>query len=266
MNRSENIGELISALAKAQLKFGAAKKDSENPYYGSKYADLGAVIGAVRPALAEQGIALMHTLESDLERQVAIVTVGLYREEQFISETIEAPAVSKGKDGQPKFDVQTLGAAWSYLRRYSIQSICGLASEDDDGNSLQNDNKPIPAKKGKDSATHQAMRDATKGPQQVQQGEYYPDQTATVDGKTVSPAIAERAVRSGFLKSAQGLGWGLGEVKAYLGRVFPDAKSTASLTVQQLKDTLEAFGQVKPEEFFFTDDDGTIPESVPEQQ
>ena len=143
MERSEQIGDLITALAKAQLKFGAATKDSNNPFYGSKYADLSAVIGAVRPALNEQGIAVMHFLESDLERQVSIVTVGLYCGEQFIRETVESPAVGKGKDGLPKFDVQTLGAAWTYLRRYTLQAICSLASEDDDGNSLQNDNKPI---------------------------------------------------------------------------------------------------------------------------
>ena len=146
MKRSEEIGSLVAALAKAQAEFGQAVKEADNPYYGSKYADLAAVIGAVRPALSKNGIAMMHTLESDLERQVAVVTVGLYCGEQFMEVEVEAPATAKGKDGQPKFDVQSIGAAWSYLRRYSLQAICGLASEDDDGNSLQNDNKPIPKK------------------------------------------------------------------------------------------------------------------------
>jgi hypothetical protein len=146
MKRSEQIGELVAALAKAQSEFTQAVKESDNPYYGSKYADLAAVIGAVRPALNKNGIAMMHTLESDLERQVAIVTAGLYHGEQFMEFEVEAPATAKGKDGQPKFDVQSIGAAWSYLRRYTLQALCGLASEDDDGNSLQNDNKPIPKK------------------------------------------------------------------------------------------------------------------------
>lgn len=143
MNRSEQIGELVSALAKAQTQFTPALKDSNNPYFSSKYADLATVIDAVRPALNKNGIAILQFNSSDLEHQTASVTTSLHFGEQFMSETMEAPAIGKAKDGKDKFDVQTLGAAWTYLRRYGIQSICGLASEDDDGNSLQNDNKPV---------------------------------------------------------------------------------------------------------------------------
>ena len=153
MKKSEQVGELVAALAKAQAEFGSAVKDSDNPYYGSKYADLSAVIGAVRPALNKNGIAMMHTLESDLERQCAIVTVGLYHGEQFMEVTVEAPATGRAKKDErnegaapTKFDVQTIGACWSYLRRYTLQAICGLASEDDDGESLAGSNKPIPKK------------------------------------------------------------------------------------------------------------------------
>ena len=153
MKRSEQVGELVAALAKAQAEFTPAVKDSDNPYYNSKYADLNAVINAVRPALNKNGIAMMHTLESDLERQCAIVTVGLYHGEQFMEVTVEAPATGRAKKDErnegvapTKFDVQTIGACWSYLRRYTLQAICGLASEDDDGESLAGSNKPIPTK------------------------------------------------------------------------------------------------------------------------
>ena len=153
MKKSEQVGKLVAALAKAQAEFGSAVKDSDNPYYGSKYADLSAVIGAVRPALNKNGIAMMHTLESDLERQCAIVTVGLYCGEEFMEVTVEAPATGRAKKDErnegaapTKFDVQTIGACWSYLRRYTLQAICGLASEDDDGESLAGSNKPIPKK------------------------------------------------------------------------------------------------------------------------
>lgn len=153
MKRSEQVGELVSALAKAQAEFTPAVKDSHNPFYDAKYADLNAVINAVRPALNKNGIAMMHTLESDLERQCAIVTVGLYHGEQFMEVKVEAPATGRAKKDErnegvapTKFDVQTIGACWSYLRRYTLQAICGLASEDDDGESLAGSNKPIPTK------------------------------------------------------------------------------------------------------------------------
>jgi hypothetical protein len=155
VKKSEQVGELVTALAKAQAEFTPALKDSKNPYYNSKYADLASVIGAVRPALNKNGIILTQDLSADLDRQVAIVKTSLYCGEQFFEIEIEAPAKGQSKkdeqSGTPgiKFDVQTIGAATLYLRRYSVAAICGLAAEDDeedDGNSLDNDNKPIQKK------------------------------------------------------------------------------------------------------------------------
>jgi hypothetical protein len=152
MKRSEQVGDLVAALAKAQAEFTPALKDSKNPYYNSKYADLAAVIGAVRPSLNKHGIVLMQDISADLERQVAIVKTGLYCGEQFFEIEIEAPAKGQSKKDEQsglagtKFDVQTIGAGTLYLRRYSVAAICGLAAEDDeedDGNSLDHDNKPI---------------------------------------------------------------------------------------------------------------------------
>ncbi len=158
MQRSEQIGDLIAALAKAQSEFGSAIKESENPAFRSKYADLAANIGAVRPALSKNGIALMQFDETDLERQTASVTTALHYGEQFISITAEAPAT--GRNG---FDVQSIGSCWTYLRRYTLQAICGLASEDDDGNSLQGNNPPIQRKTSAEvKADAQKRADALK--------------------------------------------------------------------------------------------------------
>ena len=141
MERSEAIGELVAALAKAQAEFTFASKDSKNPAFNSSYADLASVIAAVRPSLSKHGIAFVQCDQSDVERQTASVTTSLHHGEQWISMTAEAPAV-----GLKGFNVQSLGACWTYLRRYTLQALCGLASDDDDGNSLAVDNKPVPAK------------------------------------------------------------------------------------------------------------------------
>lgn len=145
MERSEHVGELIAALAKAQAEFQPALKDSNNPYYNSKYADLATVIAATRPALSRHGIAVTHSCGSDIERQCAVVTTSLHCGEQWIASTAEAPGTGKAKDGGVRFDAQTLGAAWTYLRRYTLQGLLGIASEDDDGNSLVTEQTPPPA-------------------------------------------------------------------------------------------------------------------------
>ena len=136
MDRSETIGGLIAALAKAQAEFTPALKTSDNPFFNSKYADLATNIDAVRPALNRNGIAMLQLNQSDIGRQVGIVTTSLHHGEEFISVTAEAPAA-----GQKGFNVQSLGACWTYLRRYTLQALVGLASEDDDGNSLVADPK-----------------------------------------------------------------------------------------------------------------------------
>ena len=130
--QSEHVGELITALSKAQAEFTPAIKDSDNPFFKSKYADLAANLNAVRPALNRNGIAIIQADSSDLSRGAAIVRTSLHCGEQWLAVEAEAPALDKSGN----INVQTIGSAWTYLRRYTLQALCGLASEDDDGNSL----------------------------------------------------------------------------------------------------------------------------------
>lgn len=168
MQRSEQIGELVAALAKAQGEFTSVVKDNEAKIrgtskggkdyeYGYKYADLASVIAAVRPALSKHGIALVQLNSADLERQTAAVTTYLHCGEQFISESVEASAV-----GQTGFHVQSIGATWTYLRRYSLQSICGLASEDDDGASVATNSGPIQPKQQSSQQAPPAIQKAAQ--------------------------------------------------------------------------------------------------------
>lgn len=129
----------MAALAKAQGEYAAATKESANPYYNSKYADLATIIAATRPALAKNGIALFHTVSSDLERQTASATAYLFHGDQYISAALEIPAVGKAKDGKDRFDAQTIGAAQTYCRRYTAAPLLGIAQEDDDGNTVVRD-------------------------------------------------------------------------------------------------------------------------------
>lgn len=199
----------MGALAKAQAEFTFASKDSKNPAFGSSYADLASNIAAVRPALSKHGIALLQFDESDLERQTASVTTSLHLAEQWISITAEAPAV-----GLKGFNVQSLGATWTYLRRYTLQALCGLASDDDDGNSLAVENAPKTKKQA-----------APKAAEQVQ-----------------------TSVRSQFFGKAKEFGWGLGDIKEYMKRAFPEAQgSTANLTDDQINEALALMAQHKPE-------------------
>jgi hypothetical protein len=147
MTRSEQIGDLMQALAKAQAEFKPITKDTENTYYGSKYAQLDSVYAGIRPALSKHGIALYHSPGCDLERRVASMATYLQLGEQWIRVHAEVPAVSYSKDGKEKFDAQTISIGWTYLKRTQTLAITGVAAEDDDdGNALVGNHNSIPAK------------------------------------------------------------------------------------------------------------------------
>lgn len=129
MNKSESIAKLASALVKAQSELKAAKKDSANPFFKSKYADLNEVISVVKEPLLKNGIAFLQIVTVE-----GVETTLLHESGEFIS-GVTPIVVAKQNDPQ------ALGSAITYARRYGLQSIVGLESEDDDGESAMGRSK-----------------------------------------------------------------------------------------------------------------------------
>jgi hypothetical protein len=125
MNKSESITKIAPALVKAQAEIKAALKDSTNPHFRSKYADLSSVVEAVKPALLKNGIAFLQGVHDAVDG-VAVETMLLHESGEWISSTLRIPAV--------KQDAQGYGSATTYGRRYGLQAMCGVPAEDDDGN------------------------------------------------------------------------------------------------------------------------------------
>lgn len=128
MERSEQIQELAGALAKARLKFKEVKKTTENPFFRTKYADLAALIEATYEALSENGLSVVQTPTGIGEDgRVRVSTTLLHSSGQWLEHTITVPLA--------KIDVQGIGSATTYSKRYSYQSILNIAGDpDDDGN------------------------------------------------------------------------------------------------------------------------------------
>src|ERR1700679_432219 len=149
--RSEQIGDLMVALAKAQGEFPPIKKDIKN-YYGGKYAQLDANVDAVLPPISKNGIAFYHVVESDLTERTGSVTTYLQFGEQWIADFAEASAVDRRTDKftqkeVERFDCQTLSIVWTYLKRLTLQAVTGTAAEEDsDGRELVGNNPPTTKK------------------------------------------------------------------------------------------------------------------------
>jgi hypothetical protein len=128
METSATIGKLADALAKAQGVMNGATKDSANPFFNSKYADLSSVWDACRKPLSDNGLSIVQVGEFLPEHPdlVCVVTTLCHSSGEWIRGMF---AVRPGKT-----DPQAAGSAITYLRRYSLQSMVGIAPEDDDGN------------------------------------------------------------------------------------------------------------------------------------
>ena len=141
MLKSESIGELAKALAIAQGEIQNAKKDSENPFFKSKYADLAAVRDACQEPLSKNGLAVIQTPRTSITEDATIIfveTILAHSSGEWISEELSAIPV--------KTDPQGIGSCITYLRRYALSSFVGVASEDDDGNAASHSNNGPQAK------------------------------------------------------------------------------------------------------------------------
>lgn len=115
---------VYAALAAAQMEMGKAIKDAENPHFRSKYADLSAVVDAVRPALNAHGIAFFHIpLQNEFGHVMQTI---LYHGESETSITADVPLIL-GKQ-----DMQGYKSATTYAKRIGLESVTGIAPEDDD--------------------------------------------------------------------------------------------------------------------------------------
>ena len=117
---------LYTALALAQAEMGKALKDSANPAFRSKYADLASVMDACMPALSKHGIAVLQpAYHDDTGRYVKTI---FHHGESGESVECMVPLIIA------KNDMQGYGSAVTYARRYGLMGMAGIAPEDDDGN------------------------------------------------------------------------------------------------------------------------------------
>jgi hypothetical protein len=118
--------DLFAALAKAQTEISGALKDSDNPFFKSKYADLGSVMDSCRGPLTKNGLSYIQKTYSENDKYY-IETILAHASGQSISSGKLEVLISKR-------DAQGFGSAITYFRRYQLSSLVGVAQIDDDGN------------------------------------------------------------------------------------------------------------------------------------
>jgi len=137
MKKSETIVKITKALLAVQKKLEPVKKEAENPFFKSKYADLSSLIEACKPILTKNKIVALQPISGEFVETVLIHESG----EWISSETKIVMKMVTRTETDPRNpntvvktenDPQAYGSAVSYARRYGLQSMLFMSSEDDD--------------------------------------------------------------------------------------------------------------------------------------
>lgn len=125
MEKSASIVEIAKALHLAQGEMSGAKKGAANPFFKSKYADLNSVVDAVREPFCNHGLSYSQ-FPIYQDGFAGVTTILMHVSGEWLQDSLMLPVVKK--------DPQAVGSAITYARRYALQSVAGIPSEDDDGN------------------------------------------------------------------------------------------------------------------------------------
>lgn len=147
MKMSENIDKILPLLFKVKQELGSVTKSSDNPFFKSRYADLNQHLDVVEPVLSKHGLMLLQPPGRDEKGPFVETIIFEPNSGQFISTEISLVL--------SKQDMQALGACVTYGRRFSINSLFSLKSEDDDGETAvgRGKNKQTEATFGKTTQT-----------------------------------------------------------------------------------------------------------------
>ena len=126
---SEKIDQLATALALAQRKMPACRKDSKNPHLRTRYTDQTELVEVTRPVLTEQGLSIVQSTRTEHGTgRLLLVTMLMHISGQWLRGEAPVESVStKGINGN-----QALGSALTYMRRYTYGAMIGAVSEEDD--------------------------------------------------------------------------------------------------------------------------------------
>lgn len=159
-----------------------------NPHFRSKYFGLGDLLAEIKPVFGHFGLAIIQ-IPNTAEGRITIQTQVLHSS-GHIFQFGELGIKTEGQN------LQQTGSALSYLRRYALATIVGVASDldggDDDGNLAS---KPAPARPAQTSAQPPAKSGGV-----IVKGQWHT--FTTPDEQAAAVAVL---VRKGWLTESQTL-------------------------------------------------------------
>jgi hypothetical protein len=130
--------KLCAALVKAIAELEDVQADSTNPFHKNSYASLSAHLKQIKPVFSKHGLAIIQC-PVGIDGSIGVRTIVIHED----GGSLEADCTIKADD---KMDGQKAGSIISYIRRYSLASVAGIATADDDAETVRVANTPAPSK------------------------------------------------------------------------------------------------------------------------
>ena len=122
----QRIDKLAAALAKAQGEFQVVPKSGRNPHLNNVYATLDDIINTVRGPLATHGLAFTQLLGSN--GGFTLRTILMHESGQYLESTTH---ISAGAGNRGVNELQALGSAITYMKRYALGAMLGVSTDGD---------------------------------------------------------------------------------------------------------------------------------------
>lgn len=215
LKKSESIQNLTKAMAEFQKAVKQPVKNADNPYFGSKYVPLESLVKAVMETGSPLGISFMQYTQVNENGDLGLCTVVMHSSGEYME---FPPLPIRPENNRP----QATGSAITYARRYSLSSIFGIASEeDDDGNEASG-----------------LTRQAKQPPKQQQKQQPKAQQKQQIKQNDATKLIEEYWVK--FEK----IGVNVGEVKQFICKRYNVSK-IADIPISTLLQSLQAVYNAK---------------------
>ena len=131
LTSSPDTTELVKALVAAQEKFPAIDKGGNNTFGKYKYMRYSDICEALREALISSGLALPQVCLTRVNAEWIAVGTLRHVSGQFVTSLCPL-YLGVDKAGQPRLDMQSLGSAYTYAKKYLLLGLVGAWAEDDD--------------------------------------------------------------------------------------------------------------------------------------
>jgi len=123
---SECIDKLLPAWAQAQAQVATVVRDSKNPMFNSDFATLESTLRAVSPVTKAHNLIIVTSCSDSRDGRVLVITRLIHTSGQWVQVMLPMERATRGDPNQ------ALGSVLTYSRRYSLQCLFSLNSEDKD--------------------------------------------------------------------------------------------------------------------------------------